>query len=88
MGQPENLRAEMPQTAAWIDELRAAFGADTINNAIRAGMKGGADFYASENGREIGRKDERVGIPLSKCQLTRNEAANTAESLKNARRGK
>ena len=28
----------MPTVAGWIDDLRAAFGAETINAAIRAGM--------------------------------------------------
>jgi hypothetical protein len=83
-----NLRTEMPGTAAWIDTLRAAFGADQIDPSIRAGMKGGTSFHASENGHEIGRKDEMAGIPLSQCQLTRDEAFSEAASAKNARRGK
>ena len=48
------LRQAMPETAAFIDALREAFGADTINDAIRAGMQGGSDFHAIENGHEIG----------------------------------
>lgn len=48
------LREAMPTVAAWIDELREAFGADSINAAIRNGMAGGDHFYASENGHSIG----------------------------------
>jgi hypothetical protein len=48
------LRQTMPTVAAWIDELRDAFGADTINRAIRNGVAGGSHFSASENGHSIG----------------------------------
>jgi len=48
------LREAMPTVAAWIDELREAFGADSINAAIRNGLAGGDHFHASENGHEIG----------------------------------
>lgn len=48
------LREAMPTVAAWIDELRDAFGADTINAAIRNGMAGGTHFHADENGHELG----------------------------------
>lgn len=44
----------MPESAAWIDELRHAFGPDEINRAIRAGMKGEPVFHAVENGHELG----------------------------------
>jgi hypothetical protein len=50
----KNLRAEMPTVAAWIDELREAFGVDQINQSIKAGINGQPTFYASENGHEIG----------------------------------
>lgn len=48
------LRQTMPTVAAWVDELREAFGADGINAAIRNGVAGGAAFYATENGHSIG----------------------------------
>ena len=44
----------MPTVAAWVDELREAFGADGINAAIRNGVAGGAAFYATEGGHSIG----------------------------------
>lgn len=49
-----SLRGEMPLTAAFIDSLREAFGADSIDAQIRRGMRGEPVFYASENGHEIG----------------------------------
>jgi len=48
------LRQSMPETAAFIDSMREAFGAEMINAAIKAGIDGQPTFYASENGQEIG----------------------------------
>lgn len=79
-----NLRIAMPQTAAWIDELRAVFGKDQIVPSIRAGMQGSTAFYACENGHELGRKDSRTGVSDLVCVDTRHETHNA----KNARRGK
>jgi hypothetical protein len=46
-----NLREEMPTVTAWIDDLRAAFGADGINAQIKKGMAGLPGFFhARENG--------------------------------------
>lgn len=79
----------MPQTAAWIDELRAAFGADQINPSINAGMKGGSAFYASENGHVLGKQDARQGVSLADMVLTPTQTQeNAATARKNARRGK
>lgn len=49
-----DLRTDMPTVAAWIDDLRATFGADQVNPSIRAGLAGEPRFWASENGHEIG----------------------------------
>lgn len=57
-----SLRSTMPHTAAFIDALRAEFGVAEINAQIRKGMKGGTEFYARENGQEIGRRDLREGV--------------------------
>lgn len=57
MSRQKPLRQSMPTVAAWIDDLREAFGADTINAAIRNGMAGGTHFHAEENGCEIGCED-------------------------------
>lgn len=51
---PKPLREAMPTVAAWIDDLREAFGADPIHAAIRNGLAGGDHFHAVENGHEIG----------------------------------
>ncbi len=51
-----SLREEMLVVTRWIDEMRAAFGADTIDQAIRSGVGGEPTFYARENGRELGVK--------------------------------
>ena len=46
----------MPETAAFIDAMRDAFGPENINPSIKAGMDGQPTFWASENGQEIGTK--------------------------------
>lgn len=48
------MREQMPLCAAWIDELRSAFGTEYIDKIIRAGMRGAPVFYASENGHKVG----------------------------------
>lgn len=52
------MREKMPVVAAWIDAMRAAFGAETIDQAIRDGMRDGT-FRASENGHSVGGKSPR-----------------------------
>lgn len=48
-------RAAMPTVSEWIDDLRAAFGAKAINQALVRGTRGEPDqFHATENGRELG----------------------------------
>lgn len=49
-----SLRSEMPVVAAWIDEMRAAFGVDMVNQQIRRGMNGEQMFHATENGHTVG----------------------------------
>lgn len=64
------LRQTMPTVAAWIDELRDAFGPDVINAAIKAGMDGQPTFYARENGIEVGtRITPESGISLADCVI-------------------
>jgi hypothetical protein len=49
------VRALMPETAEFLDVLRAEFGTDEINAQIKLGMAGHANcFYAIEAGRSIG----------------------------------
>ena len=49
-----SLREDMPVVAAFIDDLREAFGRDAIDAQIRLGMAGHGTFWASENGIEVG----------------------------------
>lgn len=51
----------MPCVTAFVDDLRAAFGAPMINGAIRSGMNGRPHFWASENGHELGTRWDRCG---------------------------
>lgn len=53
-GRSGAMRERMPQVTEWIDDLRAAFGADQVNGVIREGMRGRRCFWASENGNELG----------------------------------
>jgi hypothetical protein len=54
----EDNRRSMPIVAAFVDEMKAAFGADQIRVT-----------YAFENGREVGKKDTQEGFPVSKMLL-------------------
>ena len=47
-------RETMPEIAGWIDRMREMFGAEVINEAIRAGLAGEPTFHAIERGVEIG----------------------------------
>jgi hypothetical protein len=49
-----SMRDQMPVVTAWIDGMRATFGAEHIDGIIRAGMKGQPVFFASENGHTVG----------------------------------
>ena len=52
--QPTRMRDQMPIVAAFLDELRQEYGVTEISAAIRSGMAGGTDFYATEGDYEIG----------------------------------
>lgn len=54
MSKPGRLREVMPDTAAFIDAMREAFGRGAIDDIIAAGMAGRGGFRAIENGHEIG----------------------------------
>lgn len=62
------LRLSMPVTSAWIDALRAAFGAPQIDAAIKAGIDGQPTFFAAENGQEIGTRCPPPGASFSPDQ--------------------
>jgi hypothetical protein len=44
----------MPELAGFMAKLRAAFGDEVIDDAVRRGKAGEPTFYACENGRTIG----------------------------------
>jgi hypothetical protein len=50
----KSMREDMPQTSAFIDALRTAFGKEMIDGQIRKGISGQATFYACENGHVVG----------------------------------
>lgn len=54
---PKPMREAMPQTAAFIDGLRKAFGKETIDKSMRDG-----GLYAEENGHVIGVKPSGVSF--------------------------
>lgn len=82
-----NLRAEMPGVAAFIDECRAAFGEDEVNQQIRRGMHGEQTFFAEENGHAVGTKfdvpDPEKVFSGEKLLIRSNEV-----SSKGGRRGR
>ena len=50
MGQPKgSMREQMPQCAAWVDEIRDVFGRASVDAAMRA-----EGFYAEEAGQVLG----------------------------------
>ena len=50
-----SMRDVMPQCAAFIDYLRAEFGADAVDPSIRAAVRDGMPtFYAEEGGHQLG----------------------------------
>jgi hypothetical protein len=58
MANKKPLRDEMPMTAWFIDFARAVFGKESVDPQVRRGMNGEPVFWASENGREIGTREE------------------------------
>lgn len=70
------LRQAMPETAAFIDALREAFGPESINPSIKAGIDGQPTFWARENGQEVGTKapcDKNRSVSLSDIQIDRQK---------------
>jgi hypothetical protein len=61
-------RAAMPQCAEFIDACAEAFGRDAVQAAIRNGLAGGTDFYASENGHVLG-SQASTGLSISADEI-------------------
>lgn len=57
-----SMRDKMPETAAWIDSLRDAFGAETINPMLK-------HIHAQEGGNTLGKPATHsiAGKPLGKA---------------------
>jgi hypothetical protein len=52
---PVNLRAQMPETAVFVDSKRSEFGAEFVNTCIKQALAGKPGrFYAMENGHVLG----------------------------------
>lgn len=49
-----SLRDQMPATAAFVDAMREAFGAEEIDGQIRKGLRGEPTFHAVDAGHEVG----------------------------------
>lgn len=60
-----SLREKMPETAAFIDAMREAFGAEMVHAQIRRGMRGEPTFYACENGMTVGSQLRVSGFELA-----------------------
>lgn len=65
-----SLRDAMPETAAFIDAMRDAFGAAAINPQIKKGVSGIPNqFHAVEAGREAGTPFEEAGVSFTLDEL-------------------
>jgi hypothetical protein len=58
-----NLRTQMPTVAAWVDELRSVFGADSVDAAMRRG-----EYWAREGGAEAGTRLGTGYVPVTNSQ--------------------
>lgn len=54
------MASPMPTVAAWADDLRAAFGVEEFNAALRK-----SGYFASENGRAIDTRTLMYGAEIS-----------------------
>lgn len=65
-----SMRELMPQTFAWLQDLRAAFGAEAIDPQIRAALQDGMPtFRATEGGHTVGVQRPTVGVEISAAQM-------------------
>ena len=63
------MRQAMPTVAAFVDALRAVYGAETIDASILAGIAGMQTFHASENGLTVGSAPPAPGARFTVDQL-------------------
>ena len=83
--QAPSLREAMPFTTAIIDDLRAAFGRDEIDEVIKSGIRGAPVFYAQEGGREIGTRSPAPTVVVS-CADIELIVEKPAEEMTTSRR--
>lgn len=70
----------MPETYAFIEALRAEFGAKGINAQIKLGMDGAQTFHAIENGIEVGtRFSEPVKFVVGDSMLVRDNVGDVMD---------
>lgn len=82
-----SLRNEMPVTAAFIDDLRSAFGEQYINRILARAMKGEPVFFAEENGRQFGTPSRRHGVRIGKDARGNSIDLDNPDAPKEPRRG-
>lgn len=81
------MREAMPHTAAFIDAVRAAFGAEQINAQIKKGMAGlPGHFHARENGHEAGTPFADRGVCVSLAETDINPTMKAPDADRNRRR--
>lgn len=68
LGEVWKVRAKMPQCAAFVDDLREAFGAEEINNVIKRGLRTECPpelrVHFVEAGHELGRPAGVLGVEV------------------------
>ena len=82
-----NARTSMPLVTAFIDDLRAAFGADEINVLIRGATRDGLPtFYACEGGHSVGVPLPAIrGTEISAAQMVIHSPEKEPDANRNAR---
>ena len=60
----------MPLVARFVDDLRAAFGADLIDAQIKRGMRGEPVFWASEGEAVLGTRCAARGTAITVHPVT------------------
>ncbi len=85
---PKAARTAMPLVAAWIDDLRDAFGRDMIDGLIRkATVEGLPTFYAREGGRTVGVPLPALrGVEISAADMVINPPEKEPDADRNRRR--
>jgi len=73
-------RHPMPEIAAFVANLKSAFGEREIDEAIRRGKAGEPTFYARENGRSVGTAHATVAAAVAQ-ELVEAEASDVCQAV-------